>query len=111
MIRRPPRSTLFPYTTLFRSSAPHSVTAPPSTQLSRNSGTSSTRWAIVAGGREIPLPIVEPITTATALHKPSRRGRRAPPRARGGKGGLGGGKYAGSAHFSRPDTRRFTALS
>src|SRR3712207_8519019 len=23
MIRRPPRSTLFPYTTLFRSSAPH----------------------------------------------------------------------------------------
>src|SRR2546426_12031999 len=74
MIRRPPRSTLFPYTTLFRSSAPHSVTAPPSTQLSRNSGTSSTRWAIVAGGREMPLPIVEPITTAPALQRPRRRG-------------------------------------
>src|SRR3712207_8543065 len=26
MIRRPPRSTLFPYTTLFRSKAPHTVT-------------------------------------------------------------------------------------
>src|SRR5437868_13094627 len=25
MIRRPPRSTLFPYTTLFRSSAPHNA--------------------------------------------------------------------------------------
>src|SRR3712207_7679868 len=25
MIRRPPRSTLFPYTTLFRSAAPHAV--------------------------------------------------------------------------------------
>src|SRR3712207_7686105 len=25
MIRRPPRSTLFPYTTLFRSSSPHAV--------------------------------------------------------------------------------------
>src|SRR6266487_6916351 len=28
MIRRPPRSTLFPYTTLFRSSAPRSVQLP-----------------------------------------------------------------------------------
>src|SRR5438309_9159951 len=28
MIRRPPRSTLFPYTTLFRSVAPHGVDYP-----------------------------------------------------------------------------------
>src|SRR6266436_9364544 len=28
MIRRPPRSTLFPYTTLFRSSAPRSAATP-----------------------------------------------------------------------------------
>src|SRR5687768_17793882 len=28
MIRRPPRSTLFPYTTLFRSSSPRSESAP-----------------------------------------------------------------------------------
>src|SRR5256885_6279599 len=27
MIRRPPRSTLFPYTTLFRSTAPDSITS------------------------------------------------------------------------------------
>src|SRR5256885_13304801 len=29
MIRRPPRSTLFPYTTLFRSAPPHPGTLPP----------------------------------------------------------------------------------
>src|SRR3712207_7082775 len=29
MIRRPPRSTLFPYTTLFRSAVPAGVAAPP----------------------------------------------------------------------------------
>src|SRR2546427_5838112 len=29
MIRRPPRSTLFPYTTLFRSRLPHDVSLPP----------------------------------------------------------------------------------
>src|SRR5260221_1979877 len=28
MIRRPPRSTLFPYTTLFRSTAPHALFTP-----------------------------------------------------------------------------------
>src|SRR3712207_8673960 len=28
MIRRPPRSTLFPYTTLFRSSSPHTCSPP-----------------------------------------------------------------------------------
>src|SRR3712207_8188989 len=35
MIRRPPRSTLFPYTTLFRSHAPHpeDVTTPPGAPL------------------------------------------------------------------------------
>src|SRR5436309_5366060 len=40
MIRRPPRSTLFPYTTLFRSSARRSTTAPrPSTPLARSGTT------------------------------------------------------------------------
>src|SRR3712207_7634535 len=33
MIRRPPRSTLFPYTTLFRSRARRRVRAPPSAPL------------------------------------------------------------------------------
>src|SRR3989442_675849 len=64
-------------------SAPHSVTAPPSTQLRRNSGTSSTRCAIAAGVRKMPLPIVEPTTTATALHRPRRRGSRSPQRSSG----------------------------
>src|SRR3989442_9441062 len=32
MIRRPPRSTLFPYTTLFRSSSPTSPSRAPSTK-------------------------------------------------------------------------------
>src|SRR5256885_12918402 len=64
-------------------SAPHSVTAPPSTQLRRDSGTSSTGCAIAAGVRKIPLPIVEPTTTATALHRPRRRGSRSPQRSSG----------------------------
>src|SRR6266566_5136656 len=84
-------------------SAPHSVTAPPSTQLSKNSGTSSTRWAIVAGVRKIPLPIVEPITTATALHRPSRRGRRSPQRSSGEEVDMGATIYAVSAYFPRHD--------
>src|SRR5258708_27315838 len=42
MIRRPPRSTLFPYTTLFRSS-----TQPGATQLIRISGASSTASDLV----------------------------------------------------------------
>src|SRR3712207_8370653 len=44
MIRRPPRSTLFPYTTLFRSSASHetSVTRPRSP---RGSGRPAATWS------------------------------------------------------------------
>src|SRR3712207_8022241 len=40
MIRRPPRSTLFPYTTLFRSAHPcaHSQRAPNSPSLQQRSG-------------------------------------------------------------------------
>src|SRR3989442_8418275 len=33
MIRRPPRSTLFPYTTLFRSEAPQAMITPPASHL------------------------------------------------------------------------------
>src|SRR5690349_23687248 len=42
MIRRPPRSTLFPYTTLFRSSA--SITSPPSTITATPSSVTLTLW-------------------------------------------------------------------
>src|SRR2546430_8997004 len=46
MIRRPPRSTLFPYTTLFRSSAaaePGDITLPPGFQISVYAGGSVMR--------------------------------------------------------------------
>src|SRR2546430_5253372 len=39
MIRRPPRSTLFPYTTLFRSLGSHHAEAPEARYLARSSGT------------------------------------------------------------------------
>src|SRR3712207_6922564 len=48
MIRRPPRSTLFPYTTLFRS-AVGSSSSSPSTSASRRSRTSRTK---LSRGRE-----------------------------------------------------------
>src|SRR6266545_2642318 len=54
-------------------SAPHSTTTAPTTQARRKSGTSSIRCATLAGVRKMPLPIVEPTSTATALHKPRRR--------------------------------------
>src|SRR5947208_6305149 len=66
--------------------APHSTTAAPSPQASRNSGTSSTSRATPAGVRKMPLPIVDPTSTATALHRPSRRVRRSPQRSAGIKG-------------------------
>src|SRR5204863_6999395 len=44
MIRRPPRSTLFPYTTLFRStSCPPTSSSPSSTQSSTTSGSTRRR--------------------------------------------------------------------
>src|SRR5438034_2916911 len=42
MIRRPPRSTLFPYTTLFRSASDRRRTAPPSRGRRRPPG----RWSL-----------------------------------------------------------------
>src|SRR5687768_17831902 len=51
MIRRPPRSTLFPYTTLFRSSRPTSCTSPrrssrlPTNSSVRSLPSGSCRWS------------------------------------------------------------------
>src|ERR1041384_5421558 len=64
-------------------SAPHSTTTPPTIHASRNSGTSSMRCATPAGVRKIPLPMVEPTRTATALHRPRRRTSRSPQRSAG----------------------------
>src|SRR3712207_8272230 len=45
MIRRPPRSTLFPYTTLFRSRTPRRVEEAASTRREKNVGrTAATRY-------------------------------------------------------------------
>src|SRR2546430_9162900 len=46
MIRRPPRSTLFPYTTLFRSSSRQQKVASSSSQAVAEPGTSR-RWKIL----------------------------------------------------------------
>src|SRR2546430_12252182 len=48
---------------------------------------SGTRPAITSGVRKIPPPMVDPTSTATALHSPSRRGRRSPQRSVGDGGG------------------------
>src|SRR5947208_3950931 len=58
----------------------------PSTHANKNSGTSSMRCATLWGVRKIPLPIVEPTSTATALHRPSRRINRSPQRSAGIRG-------------------------
>src|SRR3712207_8030446 len=57
MIRRPPRSTLFPYTTLFRSTpaAPSSAAGPASTSCSAQSA-SGTSSPGAPAGTVIPLP-------------------------------------------------------
>src|SRR5256885_5904171 len=49
MIRRPPRSTLFPYTTLFRSSAPLTAAWNPARALARSAS------------RPVPTGFVEPL--------------------------------------------------
>src|SRR2546430_10231518 len=49
MIRRPPRSTLFPYTTLFRSFAGFFVAPAINRILAGNGGNWRQAWAIVAG--------------------------------------------------------------
>src|SRR3712207_7835014 len=54
MIRRPPRSTLFPYTTLFRSK-PRSITSPPSASSSPTLSM-KTSTAFPAAIKEIPAP-------------------------------------------------------
>src|SRR2546429_60544 len=84
-------------------SAPHSASSPPSTHTTSMSTGSGTRPAITAGVRKIPPPIVEPTSTATALQKPSRRGRRSPQRSiidgSGGDVGMG----APNIHFRTHD--------
>ena len=55
-------------------SAPHKASAPPTIQIEKSGSGPGSRSAMLAGERKMPEPIVVPMTTATALHKPSRRG-------------------------------------
>src|SRR5258708_35112538 len=52
MIRRPPRSTLFPYTTLFRSHPPGEPPEPPSPE-----GPKSPRWLWIVAGISVLMVI------------------------------------------------------
>ena len=52
--------------------------SPPITHARRRGPGSCICWATSAGTRKIPLPIVDPTTTATALQRPNRRGSRSP---------------------------------
>src|SRR5256885_13374621 len=59
MIRRPPRSTLFPYTTLFRSSSPRTycrVAASPGLVQVSDEATDPTRFQSQLLGLRVPLP-------------------------------------------------------
>src|SRR5438874_2730659 len=84
----------------------------PSIHANRNSGTSSMRCATLWGVRKIPLPIVEPTSTATALHRPSRRINRSPQRSAGIRGAdmrfenIHLATYAATLHDTRLGRRR-----
>src|SRR5256886_2898145 len=52
MIRRPPRSTLFPYTTLFRSHREHQGPVP--RRVSSDPGDAADRWSTALRSRAVP---------------------------------------------------------
>src|SRR3712207_8847407 len=62
MIRRPPRSTLFPYTTLFRSCTWVS-TSPGRSTPARRSTTSASGWSVRTGVNS-PRAVITPSVTA-----------------------------------------------
>src|SRR5690349_19930516 len=59
---------------------------------------------MIAGVRNIPPPIVDPTSTATALQSPSRRGKRSPKLSTAVP-------MVASIYISRPMPRRFAALA
>src|SRR2546430_15210879 len=90
MIRRPPRSTLFPYTTLFRSrSAPHSAPARLAALVRRGPGP---RACGAPRG-----PRSSPITVDAALVAEARRGTLKHRRTGGGTAAAGGGGRQGGS--------------
>src|SRR5262252_4371416 len=69
----PPVSGNAPATSA-RVSAPQSATTPPATHTPNKGRGPGSRFAIPAGVRKMPEPMVMPMTTATALQRPSCRG-------------------------------------
>src|SRR3712207_8751065 len=95
MIRRPPRSTLLPYTTLFRSGPPHAP-APPRPLLPR-------RDHLLAGALDDPAADVQsPLAVAAVGH---------PPRLVGEVAGLlvphGRGRPRSEEHTSELQSRQY----
>src|SRR5438477_281180 len=81
-----------------------SASRPPSVQTPNIGSGAGTRCAMIAGVRKMPPPMVEPTRTATALHRPRRRGRRSPQRSSGGADAdMGATIYAVRAYFPRHD--------
>src|SRR3989440_3661591 len=98
----PPRREHIPASSAYVT-APRRPSSPPSPHTTSMSTGSGTRPAITAGVRKTPPPIVEPTSPATALQKPSRRGRRSPQRSI--IDGIGGdvGMGAPNIHFRTHD--------
>src|SRR3989449_2890975 len=84
MIRRPPRSTLFPYTTLFRSLLLHRQIL--EHRLDHELRTTEARVAVSAGEQRDETGVLEPGDTAAleAVVQDLARRREAPRDARGG---------------------------
>src|SRR3712207_9266672 len=77
MIRRPPRSTLFPYTTLFRSTRLHRTAGSPSPPLATPAPAGDDRWRLAA---PIAFPSAAPrlrpgITAGAPAHMAARGDR------------------------------------
>src|SRR3712207_8464800 len=66
MIRRPPRSTLFPYTTLFRSSLGYTLQLPDEDRYLLTVGQLEDRLATMLGGRAAELVAVGTISTGAS---------------------------------------------
>src|SRR5438552_13654597 len=68
MLRRPPRSTLFPYTTLFRSHAREGAAGQPRARLGRGHG--------IGAGHGVPITSVSHAPASAAPNTPARVSRR-----------------------------------
>src|SRR5256884_502528 len=117
MIRRPPRSTLFPYTTLFRSPL-SGYAASPSLLASRGRGTTAPLWGapVLSFAPRLAPHGTRPAQThlyplSLALAQPNARGaEQEPPRCEGAVPLRGKARSASGGIEVPRDARRFLAL-